>query len=310
MSGITVRVDEHKISTQDNVLLYATLYSPSDAHLCNDRAVVIAPELGITQNHYEAYARFLVGFGYAVLTFDYRGTGASRQGGSVRDDEATLQAWGWQDMQAVILWLERMLPAHQFFVVAHGISGALVGLTDEAKQIHGILGIASPMAQVAHWPVHLRLPAWLMWNLIIPLSTRLAGYFPAGVFGMGEAVPQGVATEWAQAARTEGHFNAIIPTSRIHFTEFEGYIGLLSFSDDGMAPERAVDALETLYSNGKLTLRKHINKRDLGVEEIGHLGFFREEFRDTLWQESLAWLSYPQRKPSDQSTPEMEVVSA
>jgi len=30
--------------------------------------------------------------------------------------------------------------------------------------------------------------------------------------------------------------------------------------------------------------------RELGAERIGHFGFFREQFRDTLWRDAADWL--------------------
>ena len=34
-----------------------------------------------------------------------------------------------------------------------------------------------------------------------------------------------------------------------------------------------------------------IRLADAGASRIGHLGFFRAEFRDTLWPTAYAWLS-------------------
>jgi len=33
-----------------------------------------------------------------------------------------------------------------------------------------------------------------------------------------------------------------------------------------------------------------VHPRDLSAERIGHFGFFRESFRDTLWREAAQWL--------------------
>ena len=33
-----------------------------------------------------------------------------------------------------------------------------------------------------------------------------------------------------------------------------------------------------------------VRPADAGVSRIGHFGFFREQFRDTLWADALAWL--------------------
>jgi len=51
----------------------------------------------------------------------------------------------------------------------------------------------------------------------------------------------------------------------------------------------SVTQLVDAYTGADITHR-HLTPKDLGVPEIGHFGFFRERFRDTLWQESVAWL--------------------
>lgn len=35
---------------------------------------------------------------------------------------------------------------------------------------------------------------------------------------------------------------------------------------------------------------RHVTPREVGAPAIGHFGFFRERFRDTLWRESAGWL--------------------
>ena len=35
---------------------------------------------------------------------------------------------------------------------------------------------------------------------------------------------------------------------------------------------------------------KRVVPREVGAERIGHFGFFREQFRDTLWRDAADWL--------------------
>jgi predicted alpha/beta hydrolase len=51
-----------------------------------------------------------------------------------------------------------------------------------------------------------------------------------------------------------------------------------------------VRALGALYPNSKWETRK-VTPRELGVKSIGHFGFFRERFRDTLWRDACEWLA-------------------
>jgi len=62
-----------------------------------------------------------------------------------------------------------------------------------------------------------------------------------------------------------------------------------ALSDDAFAPAGAVQALLDLYPASKSEIR-HVHPRDVGAGHIGHFGFFRESFRDTLWREAAQWL--------------------
>jgi len=62
-----------------------------------------------------------------------------------------------------------------------------------------------------------------------------------------------------------------------------------AISDDPFAPLAAVAALRALYPNARWETRE-LAPRELGVKSIGHFGFFRERFRDSLWRESADWL--------------------
>jgi predicted alpha/beta hydrolase len=63
-----------------------------------------------------------------------------------------------------------------------------------------------------------------------------------------------------------------------------------SFSDDISATQRAAAALIGYYARAKSEYI-HLHPSDIGEKVIGHFGFFRCQFKDTLWQETLNWLN-------------------
>jgi predicted alpha/beta hydrolase len=62
-----------------------------------------------------------------------------------------------------------------------------------------------------------------------------------------------------------------------------------AITDDPFAPLGAVQALAALYPNAPWETRQ-VAPSELGVKSIGHFGFFRERFRDSLWRETADWL--------------------
>jgi hypothetical protein len=59
--------------------------------------VLLHPATAVTQAIYESFARYLAGLGLHVLTYDYRGTGASR-GASLRGETVTMADWMLEDV--------------------------------------------------------------------------------------------------------------------------------------------------------------------------------------------------------------------
>ena len=57
----------------------------------------------------------------------------------------------------------------------------------------------------------------------------------------------------------------------------------------GMPLKGAVESLMSFFSNAARE-RRHVCPSDLGVEFIGHYGFFQERFAPLFWQESVDWI--------------------
>src|ERR687893_2317625 len=67
------------------------------------RVVLVAPATGVRRRLYRAFAEYLAGQGFGVVTWDWRGTGDSRPK-SLRGFEATMRQWGERDLAGVIDW--------------------------------------------------------------------------------------------------------------------------------------------------------------------------------------------------------------
>ena len=103
-------------------------------------------------------------------------------------------------------------------------------------------------------------------------------------------MPAGVALDWARWCRSRDFItDEGGEPLREHFERFAGAICAYSFADDTMAPSRAVDSLMTFYREAAVE-RRHVSPLDIGVERIGHFGFFRDRFEHSLWNDGLQWL--------------------
>jgi predicted alpha/beta hydrolase len=60
-------------------------------------------------------------------------------------------------------------------------------------------------------------------------------------------------------------------------------------SDDVIAKPESTAALSSLYSRAIVDIQA-VSPREIGADSIGHAGFFRPRFRESLWSRPLDWL--------------------
>lgn len=269
------------IRTDDGVSLAATVFDPP-ARRKNGSAIVVAGGTGVLRRFYGPFAAWLATEGFTVVTFDYRGIGGSRTGASEASD-ATMHAWGEQDLASVIAWTADVLGDGTTGLVGHSVGGQLVGLLPEAAhaRISSIVTIAAQSGDYRLWPMPMRLAMAALWWGLVPGVTRAVGYLP-GSLGIGEDLPAGVALEWARWCRTPGYLvgDEAGDHRRAGFARVSSRLLAFSFHDDTYAPFAAVDALLSLYVNASVVRRR----LERGDGRFGHFGFFRSRHR-AFWRE-------------------------
>jgi predicted alpha/beta hydrolase len=94
----------HRLTAADGRRLAARWFEPAGQPA---RAVaVVNAATGVPQRFYRHFALWLAARGYAVLTYDYRGIGESRQG-PLRAETARMRDWALLDMPAALAEAER-----------------------------------------------------------------------------------------------------------------------------------------------------------------------------------------------------------
>src|ERR1700761_6415905 len=80
--------------------------------------VIINPATGVLARFYHRYARFLANHGFDVLTYDYRGIGASRPS-KLRGCGYRWRDWGERDFEAALRFMRRRKGDAALNVVGH-----------------------------------------------------------------------------------------------------------------------------------------------------------------------------------------------
>ena len=103
-----------------------------------------------------------------------------------------------------------------------------------------------------------------------------------------EALADRVATEWASWCRHPGYIVGALGAEG-HYAGFRAPLRLVWIADDSYAPLPAAKALLGFYPASPSEFLE-VHPKDIGEGRIGHFGFFRERFRDTLWRQAADWL--------------------
>ncbi|WP_442582318.1 alpha/beta hydrolase family protein [Mesorhizobium sp. ASY16-5R] len=276
------------VPCRDGVVLRGHLWP--GAHGGRKVTVIVNPATGVPARYYARYAAFLAAHRFDVLTYDYRGIGASRPA-RLHGCGYRWRDWGEQDFDAVLRFAKARDPESQCLVVGHSIGGVLPGLAESAPTIDRMLTVG---AQYAYWPDYAperRLRLFLKWHVAMPLVTAACGYFPGRRLGWLEDLPAGVANEWSfRRARMErSHPRAERQDVLRRFAAVTAPILAVTVSDDEFATPRAVRrALD--YYRGAARSEALLTPADLGMETVGHFGLFHDRHASGFWLDTLMWL--------------------
>ncbi len=289
-----VFIDDITIPAEDGYALGASLFLPRGA---KRHAVLINSATAVPRKIYRRFAGYLARRGSAVLTYDYRGIGDSRQralNGATRPKslagfKASMSDWAALDITAAVRWMRERYHNLPLGYVGHSFGGQALGLLPNNAEVRRALFVA---AQAGYWklmdsPERYRVYALL--NFAGAPVNRLFGYTPGWAVG-GEDLPKGVFEQWKRWVMSprylfdEPNFKALS-----NFINYTGALRSIHLADDPWATRPSV---ELLCAGFKATTPDivTITPADAGVAEIGHLGFFRPEHRDTLWRGAAEWL--------------------
>jgi predicted alpha/beta hydrolase len=289
-----VFADDITVPATDGYALGATLFLPRGV---KSHAVLINSATAVPRKFYRGFAGYLARRGCAVLTYDYRGIGDSRQKAvegynqprSLDGFKASMADWAALDVTATVAWMRERYHHLRLNYVGHSFGGQALGLLSNNTEVSRALFIAS---QAGYWKLMAspeRYRVYLLLNFVgIPL-TRLMGYMP-GWAGLGEDLPKGVFEQWVRWVMSERY---LFTDSKLpglsNFARYHGALRSLCISDDPWATRPAVEMLCSGFTAIKPDILD-VTPTDVGAPKIGHFGFFRPERRDTLWRGAAEWI--------------------
>ena len=277
---------DQTLRAADGYPLAATLFEPVGQ---SPKAIIlINSATAVKRRYYKAYARWLAEQGYRVLTYDYRGIGDSKPK-QMRGFAGTLHHWGSQDCEGVSAWLKEQYPNLSLGLIGHSIGGTILGFMASNHRFAAALTVGAQTSYYQDWAPKQRRKIYWLWHIVIPTLTKLVGYFPGKRLGMLEDIPTGVVRDWHSRRLDPSIVNQLRQNNLPeNFGGLRAPVLAVSLTDDPIGTEAAVQRLHRHYENAQVEVRL-ISPETLNVPEIGHFGFFRNGFAQTLWPLTTAW---------------------
>ncbi len=281
-----MQTEDIKITCSDGLEIAGTLFTPDTPKA----AVMIGPATGIKRRFYFAFAEYLATHRFATITFDNRGIGDSLPN-PINQNNESLENWGRLDMTAVLEFLKSEFPDLTYHLIGHSAGGQLLGLMENAGDIHSMVNFASSSGSLQYAKYPFRFQSSFYLNIFIPLSNLFFGKTNSQWVGMGEPLPKRVASDWRRWCNSTGYVQVDLGKSikEHHYNEIRINSLWIQATDDQIANLATVKDMIRVY--------KHLNSEiltispsDYGFKEIGHMSFFSKK-KSALWTLMLDWLN-------------------
>src|SRR6218665_1901404 len=276
----------------DGFALTGSLYG--DPAACR-AALLIVPAMGVPQRFYADFATWLAAQGQVVFPFDYRGIGAPRPAEmrhSLRGLKADITTWAEQDTAAALGWLDARLPVGTpIHWLGHSLGGQIFGMVPNRGRVSRVVTIGVGTGYWLDHTVKVRSYIWWLWFVICPLMTRLYGYFPGKRLRKVGDLPLGVIRQWRSWCLDRDYLVGVGGGAvREQYAALTTPMLSLSFTDDEYMSATNTRNMHGFYAGAPRDMRR-LAPKDVGARRIGHFGFFRSRFADTLWPQVSHWLT-------------------
>lgn len=278
------------IPASDGFGLAATIFACAGEP---EAVVIVGAATAVHRGFYSRFAAWLAATApLTVLTFDYRGIGQSRPS-SLKGFEARMRDWGERDIVGILAAAQALAPGKPVRWIGHSFSGFGPGFASNQGIVERLLAVATMSGYWGHMGGLEGLKVAAMMGLAVPAMARLRGYAPGIIFSGAQDLPKGIALEFSHWCMSPGFLfdDATLPSAK-RMATFAAPMRFCQPLDDPWCTDPALAALMARFTGARLKTLWRADPVQAGGP-IGHVGFFRDRFRETLWREARDWITAP-----------------
>ena len=283
-----MNIEKINITCADGVVLAARLVVPSSL----PKAVVqINSATATPKEYYANFANYLAQNGFVVCYYDYRGICESQPLGGLKGCDYQYLDWPMLDMPAVLYYLDGRFENLPKLIVGHSVGGQKIGLMPNLNKIKGMFTFATSAGYWGNMPWAYRLQTHFFFEIVRPITHFLFGYTATKKLGLMEDLPKNITNTWRDWCSVPDYF---FDERFLGKTVPKGYYNAIPFaikvywaSDDPISNHKNIT---NFWKHIKSTQRidiEELKPENFKVKSIGHFGFFRKTFKESLWPIAL-----------------------
>ncbi|TBR42833.1 hypothetical protein CBF23_006560 [Marinomonas agarivorans] len=276
-----------QVTTEDGAILNGTAYLPADTP---QAVIVINPATAIKTQYYYAFAEFLVAHKFTVLLWNYRCFCESLSE-PLSASTARFSDFGTKDIPAILHYAKKRFESVPLIGIGHSVGAQQIGLIPNNYLYDGFIAVAASTGHSKSMSFHYKVQSAFFFRLFGPVSLLLKNYVLCSKFNLMEDLPRHVFSEWKSWCAKEKYLfdktflGNTIPVGNYQSLSFP--ICSITASDDEVATDENRQTFWQHVHSTKVITFRHLTPEALGVKKIGHLGFFRRQYQDTIWQTLL-----------------------
>jgi|GEM_PF-2591467 len=265
-----IDVSNTRIENESPYDIVTTIRTP------NDFAGIILFNAGtcIIRSFYDPIAQFFSEQGFLTIQYDYIGVGDSRPT-NLKGLEHSIYDWGSHDIEVMSQYIDKTYGTTKpKYMIAHSMGGQIVGLTPSIDSFRKIITMASSYGNYRNFNLKDRMRYTFAAKTVFPLLTRIYGYFPGEMMGIGIDWPKGVAEDWVRWNKEYFSLRQWMDKlgRRHYFDKSLPPMTSYVFTDDIMATAKCIPHFQLDYPQADIRLT---NPLDFDLESLGHFNAFK-----------------------------------